>query len=253
MPLQTAGKPQRGNPRPVYRTADGKRVPSVTTVLGVIAKPWLVAWANRLGLQGINSTEYVEEAAGAGTLTHAAIEAELTGQPMSDDLLAAFTDEEKTLGRLAWANYREWRKQHDLEPVLMEHQLVSEQLRVGGTVDLYARIDGRFAVLDFKTSARVYESHLIQLAAYRALLEEHGHPVDEVRVVLIPREAHVIDGERERVLEDTRHELAVFHAARALYEAQRVMEKVQRENREAAKKAHIAQAEAAIDWERFKR
>lgn len=231
MPLVS---PLRQAPRPKYRTLDGKIVPSVTTVIGVIAKPWLVAWANKLGLQGIDSTEFVAEAAGAGTLTHAAIEADLGGSPLDAGLIAEFSDEERTAGRVAWAAYRAWRKQHDLEVILLEHQLVSEVMKVGGTVDLYAVIDGRRSVIDFKTSARVYESHVVQLAAYRALLEENGYEVDEVRVVLLPREVLVIDHEGERVLEDTSHELDVFRAARALYDAQRVMEAQQRANRKAA-------------------
>lgn len=231
MPLVS---PSRHAPRPKYRTLDGKIVPSVTTVLGVIAKPWLVAWANKLGLQGINSTEFVAEAAGAGTLTHAAIEADLKGEPLDAALVAEFSDEERTAGRVAWAAYRVWRKQHDLEVIFLEHQLVSEVLKVGGTVDLYAVLDGRRCVIDFKTSVRVYESHVVQLAAYRALLEEHGHQVDEVRVVLLPREVLILEHEGERVLEDTSHELDVFRAARALYDAQRVMEAKQRQNRRAA-------------------
>lgn len=234
-PLKQQG-PLRSR-RPIYRTADGKRVPSVTTVLNVIGKDYLVRWANRLGLQGINSEEFVAEAAGAGTVVHAAIEADLKGEAMDPALIAEFSDAERTAGRVAWAAYRAWRGQHDLEPLLMEQSLVSERMRVGGTVDLYARVDGRHAVIDFKTSARVNESHVVQLAAYRALLEEHGHPVDEVRVVLIPREVLTLEHEGERVLTDTQHALDVFHAARALYEAQRVMEATQRKDREARAKA----------------
>lgn len=233
-----AGTPKRlRDTRPDYRAADGKRVPSVTTVLGVIAKPWLVAWGNKLGLQGIDSTQFVTEAAGAGTLTHAAIEADLKGEPLDAALIAEFSDKERTAGRVAWRAYQSWLGQHELEPIFLEHQLVSEVMKVGGTVDLYARIDGRLAVIDFKTSARVYESHTVQLAAYRALLEEHGHPVDEVRVVLLPREVLVIEHEGERVLEDTTHELDVFRAARALYDAQRVMEAKQRANKRASQAA----------------
>ena len=254
MPLEPPRVKRRRDARPVYRTADGKRVPSVTTVLGCIAKPWLVAWANRLGLQGINSTEYVDEAAGAGTITHKAIEADLKGEPMNAELIAEFSDEERTLGRVAWAAYRTWRRQHEIEPIFIEHQLVSERMRVGGTVDLFACIDGRRAVIDFKTSVRVYESHVVQLAAYRELLEEQGYQVDEVRVVLLPREPLTLEHEGERALEDTRHALDVFRAARALYEAQRVMEKGQKDNRKAAKQEHQVDEQSLKEFfERAKR
>lgn len=254
-PLTAAGKRLRDQ-RPDYRAADGRKVPSVTTVLGVIAKPWLVAWGNRLGLQGIDSSLYVQEAAGAGTLAHAAIEAALKGVPIDDALVSEFSVEERVAGRIAWGNFTDWRRQHDIEPILVEYQLVSERMRVGGTVDCFAVIDGRRTVLDFKTSVRVYESHVVQLAAYRALLEEAGHQVDEVRVVLLPREPLVLDYEHERVIEDTSHALDVFRAARALYAAQRVMEQAQRANRKAAReentRVEVTPEVTQDTWAKFK-
>lgn len=237
-PLQdAAAAPARRQraPRPVYRTADGVRVPSVTTVLGVIAKPWLVPWANGLGLRGINSTDYVDETAGGGTLVHAVIEATLKGQPLTATLADDFTDIEREYARAAWRRFVEWRGGHELEPLLMEHQLVSERLRVGGTVDLYARVDGRLAVLDFKTSNRVYDSHLLQLAAYRSLLEEAGHQVDEVRVVLLPREMGARSSEAS--VTETGCYLEVFEAALELYRRQRVLEREERRRREHERQA----------------
>ena len=53
----------RAKPHTVYRTADGQRVPGVTTVLGILNKPALIKWANNLGLQGIDSATYVDETA----------------------------------------------------------------------------------------------------------------------------------------------------------------------------------------------
>lgn len=241
--------------RPDYRNAAGKKVPSVTTVIGMIAKPWLVSWANKLGLQDVDSTLYVAEAAGAGTLAHAAIESDLRGDTTIDAaLVAEFSEAEKTAARVAWGSYKAWRKLHELEPLLIESQLISERLQVGGTVDLYAKIDGRRAVLDFKTGGRVYESHLVQLAAYRAILEERGYEVDEVRVVLIPREVLTLEPPPEHVLEDTHHALNVFHAARGLYAAHREMERVHRANAKAAREAKAQGLPEVRDelWARFK-
>lgn len=257
--VTTARKP----PRPDYRTLSGKKVPSVTTVLGTIAKPWLVRWANGLGLRGIDSTQYVDETAVVGTLAHAWIEHHLRGEKFPRELMSEFSAEHEAGARNAWAAYLEWRKAHTVVPLLVEAQLVSERMRVGGTVDLLAEVDGRLEVVDFKTSVRVYDSHVVQLAAYRSLLEEHGHRVEAVRVVLLPRDGDEVSAqallngrtpslERERVLEDTSHELKVFEAARALYEAQRVMERAHRQNREAAKKATQEAQEQAIQWDRFK-
>jgi ketopantoate reductase len=60
----------------VYKTPDGKRVPGVTTITGMLDKPGLVKWANNLGLQGIDSTEHVKNLARIGTLAHLLIATE---------------------------------------------------------------------------------------------------------------------------------------------------------------------------------
>src|SRR5439155_21898181 len=46
-----------------YYTSKGEQVPGVTTILSVLNKPALVSWANRMGLQGIDTHKYVDEAA----------------------------------------------------------------------------------------------------------------------------------------------------------------------------------------------
>ena len=46
-----------------YYLQDGTLVPGATTVTGLLNKPALVKWANNLGLQGIDSSKYVDKAA----------------------------------------------------------------------------------------------------------------------------------------------------------------------------------------------
>ena len=53
----------------VYKLKDGTRVPSVTTYLKVLDKSnYLVPWANKLGMAGIDSTKYRDEKARIGSL-----------------------------------------------------------------------------------------------------------------------------------------------------------------------------------------
>ena len=66
-------------PHVVMKNKDGKRVPSVTTVLGVMAKPQLVYWANKIGLEGIKVNEYVDDKAVIGTLAHYMAECDVNG------------------------------------------------------------------------------------------------------------------------------------------------------------------------------
>ena len=76
---------KRAKAHTIYKLANGKRVPGVTTVLGVINKPALVKWANNLGLQGIDSTTYVDETAKVGTLAHEMIQEYLGGPAWNRD------------------------------------------------------------------------------------------------------------------------------------------------------------------------
>ena len=63
-----------------YRLADKTIVPGVTTVLNLLSKPALVPWANKMGLQGIDTSKYVDDKADIGTLAHAIITDKLTGK-----------------------------------------------------------------------------------------------------------------------------------------------------------------------------
>jgi hypothetical protein len=167
-----------------YRLKDGTLIPGVTTVLGVLAKPALIKWANNLGLQGIDSNKYVDAAARIGTLAHYLVECHLAKtEPVLDDYSKSEIDQAEN----AFLKYLEWEKQHDVRVVFSEIPLVSEIYGYGGTIDCYASIDGKPGLLDFKTGKAIYNEHLIQLAAYKQLLNEGDHIVDSVRIIRIGR------------------------------------------------------------------
>ena len=165
----------------VYKLADGTRVPGVTTVLNILAKPALIAWANRMGLQGIDTTKYVDAAANAGTCCHAMIEAHLKGEPFDASLFDPATID---IAENGYLKYLDWEAGHKLADIHSEMQLVSEQHRYGGTVDLYCTLDGVPTLVDFKTNqSGIYDEMMHQVAGgYRLLLEEHGMPVKQVLV-----------------------------------------------------------------------
>ena len=58
----------------IYKNEKNIRVPGVTTITGVMDKPALVPWANRLGLQGYEVGKYVDELATIGSLAHYMVE-----------------------------------------------------------------------------------------------------------------------------------------------------------------------------------
>lgn len=186
-----------------YRLADGTIVPGVTTITGNWGGPGgLVRWANNLGLQGIDSTKYVDQTAQIGTLAHEMVQQHLGGPRVEvQDYSPAQVDKAEN----ALLKFFEWEKGHRLETLLIEEQMVSETCRYGGSVDWYGRLDGVPTLVDFKTSKSIHDGHRIQVSAYRNLLQENGHPVDRVVLLRIGR----TDDEGFEALHLSDRELAV--------------------------------------------
>lgn len=168
-----------------YRTADNAIVPGVTTVLGLLNKPALVPWANKLGLQGIDVSKYVDDKADIGTLGHAMVTDKLIGQETDT---ADFSKNQIDLAENCALSFWEWEKENPIEEVYFcERPMVSEAFRFGGTLDIYAKVNGRKEIIDLKTGSGIYDEHIWQVSALKKLLEENGYEVDGVRIVNIPR------------------------------------------------------------------
>lgn len=196
----------------IYKTSDGTRVPGATTITGLLAKPFLITWANRLGLEGIDSTKYRDEAADIGTLAHAMIQSHLQGETFNTD---AYSPLQVDLASNAILSYFEWEKQHKIEPVFCETPLVSDSRLYGGTVDCYCKLDGEHTLLDFKTGKAIYDEYFVQLAAYKELLIEHGHPVEKCRILRVGRDE--TEGFEERSVADTSKYFNVFQNLLGIY------------------------------------
>jgi hypothetical protein len=167
-----------------YYTSDKKLVPGATTVLALLNKPALVKWANNLGLQGIDSSKYVDSTAQIGTCAHLLVQCHLSGEEPD---LSQFSPDTISQAENSLISFYEWEKSHTIKPILLEKAMVSDTYRYGGSIDCYAEIEGEPWLLDFKTGKAVYDEMAIQLAAYRNLLQEHGYPVQGCRILRIGR------------------------------------------------------------------
>lgn len=198
--MTTVAGPQRGGGRPTrgYRLADGKeRVPSVTTVVGRFKESGaLIQWAYKQGLEGKDINKSRDDAANAGTLAHDLIEADILGVdpklPSAAELGMSTEDYTIALDRAAraFAAFREWRRAVALDVVWTELPLVSAAHRFGGTIDAVARIGGATAIFDWKSSGRIYSDYIVQVAAYRALWDEHNaaDPIQSIHLVRVGKE-----------------------------------------------------------------
>lgn len=167
-----------------YKTSEGIPCVGVTTVLGVMNKPALVGWANKLGLDGYDVNKWVDSLAEIGTLIHYLVECNLKGK---EPELGDYTANQINTAKEAFKKWEAWRANNKVELIDSEMQVVSDSLQVGGTCDVYAKVNGRLTVLDIKTSKGCYSEQRTQVVAYAKLLEENGKKVDDCRIIRIGR------------------------------------------------------------------
>lgn len=191
MPTQAGG----------YRTRDGKRVPSVTTICnrfkesgGLIHWAWALSYeplmqARSLLRNGANGSTGAflaipdetfdyraarDRAADAGTIAHEMVDSFVKGREFDPMVYDPALVE---LARPAFEAFREWAASSSFKAVETEVSLVSEIHRYGGTRDAIL-VNGKRAMGDWKTSNAIYPEYLLQLAAYAILDEEAGNAID---------------------------------------------------------------------------
>jgi len=151
-----------------YLLSDGTQVPGGSTIskLGDSVEG-LIYWAWDLGRQGKDYRKVSKEACDVGTLAHFMIEAYL------NSFVCDLSDYEQELidkALVSYAKFTDWWETQDLQVVATEIQLVNEEYRYGGTIDLVAKNSkGDHVLLDFKTSKKISESYWRQVAGYASL------------------------------------------------------------------------------------
>lgn len=167
-----------------YKLQDGTVVPGVTSVLGMLAKPALIHWAWKLGMEGVDYKKFRDKAADIGTLAHYLIQCELSSETPD---LSQYSPEMLDKAENCLISWWEWKRAHTFDTILVEEKLVSETYRFGGTIDCLCAMDGQLTLLDFKTGKGIYDSMLVQLSAYAKLLEENGYKVKAATILNIGR------------------------------------------------------------------
>lgn len=168
-----------------YYNKEGTWLVGVTTVVGLEAKPFLVGWANNLGLEGVDCRKYKDEMADIGSCAHLIIQHKFKdGELNLDD----YTPNQVEQAKVCVSKFDDWHKNNQFEVILCEPEggLVSEKYQFGGTPDIYCDLRGKKTLVDFKTGG-IYDSAFTQVSAYKQLLEENGYPVEEIKILKISR------------------------------------------------------------------
>lgn len=137
--------------------------PRVTKILDIKSKPALEGFFKEM--ESYASAEDVKnKSAAEGTLVHGAIQKLAVGEEMT-------VPEEIRPAAEAFQQFNEKRK-IVFHPEFIERQIWSMRHRYAGTVDALATVDGKFGVLDIKTSTGFYPEYNLQTAAYVSALQE---------------------------------------------------------------------------------
>jgi hypothetical protein len=205
-----------------YVNKDGIQIPGVTTIRGILNKPALVKWANNLGLQGIDSSKYRDKAANIGTLAHLMVQNHLSG--VKGDY-SEYSADDITNAENALISFFEWENNNDIEPIFLEKQFISELHQYGGTIDCYAKLNGKLTLLDFKTSSGIWPEMLHQVAGgYHQLLIENGLEVEQIRILRIGRSED--EGFEDHVVTNANIHWGIFESALKIYNYQQLLKKV---------------------------
>lgn len=163
-----------------YTIASGAQLPSVTSILHKFLPepPALTAWKARP-----TADADLKFAATLGTIAHyriANLFADAFHLPPMDlelDKDAPPLDEDLINGvKMAMVSFAKMMQAHELIPRIVEHPTWHQEMMYAGTIDFLGDLDGVPSLIDFKTSAKVRDSHRAQVVAYKRAVLSHPDP-----------------------------------------------------------------------------
>lgn len=142
----------------------GLFLPSVTTILSVYPKG--IGFNKYLTAQSSweSSQQILQDAGKRGTRVHEATQLLEEGQELIREMYA-LDEWECLMGFVAW------HAENKPQVGFIEHSLISDKLKTGGTIDRIYTIDGRITVLDIKTSNAIHGNYWVQAATYAKMAE----------------------------------------------------------------------------------
>ena len=168
----------------IYECPDGKRVPSVTTILQILGNKEIIYWANRLGFQHIDYETELNRLAINGTLMHTVVQHIVDPSLADTPIVFKNKFEEEKYLKLG-ERFSNMIKNYSYNTIFTEKSFTSSKLGYGGTVDWFAEMAGFNMINDFKSSKQVYMKHLLQLGGYYNLMTENGYHIDGGSIIIV--------------------------------------------------------------------
>lgn len=202
-----------------YRNKNGAIVPGVTTVISLLAKPALVNWAFKLGVQGEDMNKVRDLAADIGTAAHYLSECRLTGEEPD---LRHFTPYVVDIANKLMVPFDKYTRDNPSRLLASEAGVMSEKWQFGGTIDWVCVPEntGKVTLRDIKTSAGIYDEYRIQLAAYRVAWDENhpDTPIEAVEAIHLDKKTYLLT---VYPFGDLSNEWEIFKHLRAIYVIQK--------------------------------
>jgi genome maintenance exonuclease 1 len=186
------------NGKRFYLTPNGKRYPSVTTVVGFEKNKFFAEWRRK-------NPKESQRVTARGTALHSLVERYMEGKGVdattrdSNDLV----DENLSATVLdLFQQMQPYIDQRIDNVVAQETPLWSDLLELAGRVDLIADYDGELSIVDFKGSTKAkrpedIENYFLQATAYAIMWQERtGIPVKQI-VILISTEEGLVQEFKE--------------------------------------------------------
>lgn len=153
-----------------YATKNGEYVPGVTTVLGILNKPFLMKWYYDCGVKGIKPEDVRDAAATVGTAAHFMCECWLT---LKNPRFIGYEQEVIDKASISFDKFKRFWQGEGFTLSSSEDQMVSETHKYGGTADIVAfDKQENYILIDIKTSKSIYDDYVLQLGAYKRLWNE---------------------------------------------------------------------------------
>lgn len=182
------------NRKRFYVTPEGKKYPSITTVLSIRNKEGLFEWRKRVGNDVANHV--ARTAAARGTKVHHMCEDYLNNVHLEFPKKFA----EHTKNFLPWCLFKELRRKAlgNINNIhAQEAGLYSDKYMVAGRVDCIAEYKGILSIIDFKTSTKEKndswnENYYIQGSAYAEMFGERtGIEINQVVILVVTEDGTV--------------------------------------------------------------
>lgn len=138
---------------------NNKPIPRVSDILKkCINEEYIIRWANNLGFRHKKYDEELDKLANIGNIAHESIEKFLkTGEESNN---------------VCFKGFKKWwdilNQNNKVKLIFSEEEITTQY--VGGTIDTLLEINGKYYLVDFKTSTNITIKHFLQLAAYKYML-----------------------------------------------------------------------------------